>query len=258
MEFTLTSIQKCETLANIFQNIKIFTEHLQLRFSPEQLHVQGMDNSHVSLYEIAIPANWFTTYKCEKNITLGINTNILFKILSAREKTQEIHMQNKSDAENIFVNFINGKDKTDFDRHFEMPLIDLTTDMWEIPEIEYQAEFTLSAAKFASVVAQLKMFGDTMEFMCSEETIKITSDSNCQGKMSVDINIGELSSYAVEEGGQLKVSYSLNYVYNICLFHKISKDIEISLVDNNPMKITYEIDGAKVLFYLAPKIGEED
>lgn len=284
MELTIKNIQKCEIFTSLFQNIKIFTDHLQIRFFSDYIYVQGMDTSHVSLYEITIPASWFSSYafgddiitgmqsmdvsdsdndvgnKKHKEFVLGINTSIFFKILSAREKTQEIHIQyiDSEKNDNLLINFINGKDKNDFDRHFDMPLVDITSDVWEIPQIEYQAEFTLSSAKFAAVVTHLKMFGDTMEFLCTEDIIKITSDSNHTGKMSVDININELTSYAIEEGGELKISYSLNYINNICQFHKICKEIEISIVEDNPMKISYDIsDGAKVLFYLAPKMSDD-
>jgi uncharacterized beta-barrel protein YwiB (DUF1934 family) len=102
------------------------------------------------------------------------------------------------------------------------------------------------------------MFGDTMEFLCTEEIIKMISDSNHAGKMSVDININELTSYAIEEDGELRISYSLSYINNICQFHKICKEIEIAIVENNPMKISYDIcDGAKLVFYLAPKIWDD-
>jgi hypothetical protein len=42
------------------------------------------------------------------------------------------------------------------------------------------------------------------------------------------------------------------------MYNKLSKDINIYLVDNFPMKIVYNLsENAKMTFYLAPKIDED-
>lgn len=260
MEISLVNTQKSEIFSAIFQHLKIFTEHVNIQFNEEGVYVQGMDSSHVSIYELSIPAAWFDQYTCSVPSSLGINTNIFFKILNAREKTQEIRIAaTASEDDKVLVHFVNGKDKNDFDRHFEMPLVDVTSDILSIPEIEYQAEFTLSAAKMASVISQLRMFGDTMDILCSEESIKITSDSNNAGKMIVEINIGELTSYSIEEGREIKLAYSLAYMGNICLFHKLAKEVELAVSEDYPMKMSYDMgDGANMKFYLAPKMTSDD
>jgi hypothetical protein len=43
------------------------------------------------------------------------------------------------------------------------------------------------------------------------------------------------------------------------MYNKLSKDIEIKLTREYPMKITYHlIDDAIMVFYLAPKMSDED
>jgi proliferating cell nuclear antigen PCNA len=261
MELSIKNIQKAEIFASVFQHLKIFTEHINIQFYEDKLYIQGMDSAHVSIYELVIPKTWFDEYKgVTASFSIGINTNIFFKILSAREKTQEMTIQYNvaNEEDRLFVLFTNGKDKNEFDRRFETPLIDISTDMLSIPEIDYQAEFTLSAVKLAAVVNQLKTFGDTMDISCSEEQITITADNHNAGKMVVVINIGELGSYAITEGEEVRLAYSLNYMSNICLFHKLAKEVEVSLSGDYPMKIKYDIeDGASMCFYLAPKMIDE-
>ena len=78
--------------------------------------------------------------------------------------------------------------------------------------------------------------------------------------MIVDIDIEDLTSYSITENETMKISFSLSRLHNICMYNKLSKDIEIMLTDNYPMKITYNLglDDANMIFYLAPKIGDED
>jgi DNA polymerase III sliding clamp (beta) subunit (PCNA family) len=77
--------------------------------------------------------------------------------------------------------------------------------------------------------------------------------------MTVDININDLDSFAINEGENLSLSFSLSYLHNICMYSKISKDIEIKLTRDYPMKITYLLgdENSKMTFYLAPKINDE-
>lgn len=280
MEIHITNIIKIDIFTTIFQNLMVFSDFVNLQIDINGFHIQGMDNSHVSIYELSIPAAWFNNFIVPKTaIILGINTVIFSKILSSREKTQEIKFLYDSDKNNdrltIFMGeFINNNTTTTtsptinaiqsntsaaFDRSFEMPLVDIETDIISIPKFEYEAEMTICAAKLAAVVQQLKMFNDTMTIICNEEKILMNSSDNSSAFMTVEIKIDEVSEYSIDEGQEVKLSYSLSYMSNICKFHKIAKEVQLCLTRDYPIKMTYDIgDGAQMKFYLAPKIGEED
>jgi proliferating cell nuclear antigen len=148
-----------------------------------------------------------------------------------------------------------GEIKTVFDKNFEVPLIELESDLMEIPVIEYQAEMSLPSTNFASIVSQLKMFGDTMDVECSENTINLSATTPEQGKMSVEVKIEDLTAFAIDEGEELSISFSLNYLNIICLYNKLARDIELKLSRDYPMRVDYNIgDGASITFFLAPKI----
>jgi len=276
MEVQIKNISKIEVFTIIFQNLMIFSNNVNLQFDTKGLYIQGMDTSHVSIYELSIPAIWFDKYTPPPTpVTIGLNSVIFTKILTSREKTQEIKIlydiNDSNDKLRIFMgNFTEAQTDTasvtaqssvahPFDRTFEMPLIDIETDLLSIPEIEYEAEITLCSAKMAAVVQQLKMFNETMTIICSEDKILLNSSDNSSASMTVEIKIDEVSEYTIDEGKEVKLSYSLNYMSNICKFHKIAREVQICLTGEYPMKMNYDMgDGANMKFYLAPKIGEED
>ena len=77
--------------------------------------------------------------------------------------------------------------------------------------------------------------------------------------MSVEINIDDLNSFAINDGENLHLSFTLSYLHNICMYNKLSKEIEIKMTRDYPMKITYNlVDDATMIFYLAPKINDDD
>ena len=262
MNFQIKNNARAEIFSNIFQHVKLFSEHINITFDKDKMYLQTMDSSRVSIFEVILPCDWFDEYdiKTEEPITLGIYSSILFKVLNTREKTQILNFVfNENDSDKLFIHFTNEDNKNIFDKHFEIPLIEIEAELLSIPAFESDADITIPSSTFAAIINQLQIFGDTIEFKCTEEKIELRSISVESGKMIVDIDIDDLTSYSITEDNEMNLSFSLSKLHNICLYNKMSKEIEILLTDNYPMKITYNlgIEEAKMVFFLAHKIGDD-
>jgi hypothetical protein len=75
------------------------------------------------------------------------------------------------------------------------------------------------------------------------------------GKLKVNIPIDDLNEYAIAEGEELDISYSLNHISKMCLSTKLSSSVEIFISTDYPMCFKYNLgDNSFVSFYIAPKI----
>ena len=273
MKLRISTPQKTEQFATLFQHVKVFTEHINIMFLENRMFIQCMDGARVSIMELTIPKTWFHTYEFTANETIGIASSMLFKVLNSREKNQEIEIEVSADqSDRLLIHLRNPENavpsKTDFEKHFEIPLIDLDSDTMDIPAIEYQAEITISSYHYSTIINQLKMFGDTMEIQCSEEKILLVSHSPENGKMFVEIKIDDLSSFIIDEGSALSLAFSLTYLHNICLYHKIAKEVELQFSTDFPMRVSYFLEPKeetdtpelqpRLSFYLAPKINDDE
>ena len=259
MEIQINDIQKGDCFAAIFQHIKLLTEHINIMFEKNRMYIQAMDSAHVSIFEIFIPNTWFDVYTLpdDISITLGVNSIIMFKILNSRDKSQTIKLTYVSETDDRLVIYM-ASDNNLFNKSFEIPLMELECEIMGIPEIEYNAEMSLPSSNFAAIINQLQFFGDNLEFYCTEETIQLYSTSQDQGKMAVEIKIDDLNSFSIDEGSSMKMSFSLRYLHIICMYNKLSKEIEIKLHHEYPLRIDYNIgDGAIMRFFLAPKINDD-
>lgn len=263
MNIIINNIQKAECFAAIFQHIKSMTDNINIMFEKDRLYVQSMDSARVSIFEINIPSTWFDeyTHTTEHNISIGINSSILYKILNARDKNQTMCIDyNIEEEDKLCIHFSTKiiNDNT-FDKHFEVPLVDIESELLAIPAVDYSVEMTLQSTYFANIINQLKMFGDTMEIQCSEDKIMLYATSIENGKMSVEVKIDDLSAFSIVEGEELRLSFSLMYLHTICLYNKLAKDIELKFSANYPMRIDYDLgDGAKILYFLAPKMDNDN
>ena len=265
MEIVIRNSEHADRFAAIFQHIKLFTDHIAISCSETHMKMQCMDNAHVAILEMSLPAAWFDVYHLADSVRIGFNATYLHRILSSRDKEQQIQLVYSSeDADRLLIHLTKPEDpvldtsdnasvktKTKekkpttntFDKHFELPLIDIEEEGMQIPDIEYTAELAMHSAQFADIITQLKMFGDTMEVQCSEERIALASTSQDQGKMFVEIGINDLSEFAIDEGADLALSFSLTYLKHFCAYSRISELVSIKFGESYPMRIAYFIQG---------------
>ena len=256
MKISINDLNKVEMFTILFQNMKSMSDLINIQFSQEKMYIQAMDSSKVSIIEIVLPNTWFSEYECTIPVTLGIHTVILYKILSARDKSQFINIEYDSEEDRIFFHMCSN-DKSIFDRKFECPLIEIDTEIMEIPDVDYQVELSLPSANFSLLISQLKGFGESLEFHCSETLIKLVANTIESGSMTVEVKIDDLCSFSIEEGQDVVLSFGLQYMSSICQYHKVAEDIDIKLHMESPLLIEYNlIDNGIIKYYLAPKISD--
>jgi proliferating cell nuclear antigen len=283
MNIVIQNKTKADIFVSLFQYISKFTDNMNLMFENERFYMQSINTSHVVILEICLPKEWFDIYEItEGSIIIGVNTSLFYKVLKKREKTQQINIcyNNTENTDRLQFYFTDattsstdelteeiqkGSKKEDvliFDKDFEIPLIDIDEELLSIPEMEYQAELSLSTDKFANLISQLKDFGETLEIECSEDKITLSSNSSENGKMITRILIEDLTEFSIEENEIIQMEFALKYLYDICLYQKISKTMDLKISKDFPMRIMYPLGNsneekdATFLFYLAPKMGD--
>jgi len=258
MNIVIDNEEKANTFAGLFQHIKLFTEHINIMFETERMYVQGMDASSISIFEIQLLKGWFDTYEVSQNVRIGVHSTILYKVLNARDIGQSLNITYNEDNNNILCIHFTSQNKELFNKSFEIPLMDIETDMMGIPELDCQAKLLLNSISFANIIGQLQMFGNNVQFICSEEEITLCSISQETGKMTVTIPMEDIDTFAIYDE-KVNVSYTLTYLNKMCMYSKMSKNVEIKLTNDYPMKLTYILDDneSKITFYMAPKINED-
>jgi len=284
MNFVVSNKDKKELFVSLFQVLKNCSTLINCNFETDFLHIQGMDKSHVCLYDIKIAKIWFDKYNVESTTKLCFDTSVFHSIISIKSDNQDLIVKIEEDTLNVqFINtqidtqidtqiFENNdgkttkktskkkvteskaKEKNDFKKIFKMPLAEYEYEEMNIPVVDYDAEFSFSSKLATDMFSQLSNFGNDINFTCSEESIHLTTTS-ITGEMCVQIPIDDLLSYSIIEGDKVVLNYSLSYLNKMCITNKLSQEIEFSLSNDCPMKIAYPLgEDSSVLFYMAPKV----
>lgn len=256
--------EKADIFVSCFQNIKVFTDSVNIMFREGELYVQSLDQSMVMIFEMTLPSTWFKLYELtdEVSVTLGINTSIWAKVLSIREKHQNIILDTNGDHDTLSIKFYGDSENTktsNVDKNLEIPLLDIESDLLDIPDSEYQVDIKIGSSVFANTVNQLKQFDDSVLMNCNEEEIHFISESSQYGKMDAKVSCDDIVEYAIEENGDITNSFSLKYIHIATLYQKLSDNLSISMSEGMPLKLEYKLEeDCSLRFFVAPKVNDDD
>jgi proliferating cell nuclear antigen len=256
MKVTISNKNKKDLFVALFQIIKGCTSVVRVIFKEEKMYIQGMDKSHICLFEVNIQKKWFDDYTIDQETTVCFDTNIFHLIISSKQESHDINIHSDSE-DNINIDLISQEHtKGEFNKYFKIPLADFDYDEMNIPDVDYDAEFSISSKKICEITSQMLAFGTDLNIKCSEEKIDLVTDG-IVGEMLVNIPIDDLNEYSIVEGDVIDLKYSLNYIAKMCLTNKLSSEVIFSISADCPMKINYDLgDDSSIVFYMAPKIKD--
>jgi proliferating cell nuclear antigen len=257
MRLTLENKSKQEVFVAIFQILKNWSSHINMHFEKDRLFIQSMDKSHVCLADIEIKSKWFSEYDCINNNKISIDSNH-FAILmnyALKHDNIELKFEDEVEPEKLYVTFLNGKEKKGvFDHFFELNLIEIEEDSLGIPDVEYDVDFVIESKKLTELLSELNTFGEELNIICNEEKVELNASGDST-KLKVNIPIDDLNEYAIAEGEELNISFSLSHLCKMCCSMKLGATIDVSLSGEYPMSLKYNLgDDSKVVFFIAPKV----
>jgi len=270
MNISLTESTKVNQFASIMKNLKNFSQDVEFVVSEDGVYTQGMDGSHCCLFEMILKSNWFDKFETDKRYVLGLNCELLAKVLNCLEQSQKIMMQYTEDRDDLFISLSPNDGESSIVKVFHLPLIDIESNLLEIPETEYSADIAMSSDDFGKLVNQLSIFGKDIRFELSD-SIKVTGKGD-DGTMSAIIKEEDIFMYAAEEDMELSLEYAGGFIVMMTAFSKLNKKIQIHFSEEMPMKIQYGLDNFMdededdeeetkdknfIRFFLAPKVHDD-
>lgn len=253
----LCIFDKKDLFIALFGILKNTSSILGLYFEEERIHIQGMDKSHIGLFDVYISKEWLNNYDKESCDTANIfiDSSIFYNIISSAHESHTIHIHFEKNDNLIQIDLL-GEEKGEFDRFFKIPLADMEYKLVSIKTVDYDAEFTISTKKINEITGQMVNFGSDLNIRCSEEKINLLT-TGIHGEMMVNIPIQDLTEYAICEGENINITYNLNYIHKMCISTKLCQELEISISLEYPLKIKYDLGkNSSLIFFIAPKVTD--
>jgi proliferating cell nuclear antigen len=85
----------------IFEAIKDLVNEANCDVSEEELSIQCMDSSHVSLVDVCLTAAAFDLYRVDKPLALGVSCGNLYKVLKMMNKDDSLLMKAEDEGDTL-------------------------------------------------------------------------------------------------------------------------------------------------------------
>ncbi len=223
----------------------------QLEISKDGLFLRAMDPSQIAMVSFSMPKSAFLEYEAPvPSAKVGLNFDNLSKILARSRGGEKLEI---SQAENkVNLKFIGAKRK----RNFKVPVLDMPAGATKEPTIVHDAVVKVSSSHFKESLRDAALVGSHISLSASEEGFGI----EVHGDSTDLVEENEKSSEEVVEmkvDKPAKATFPLQYLEDIVKAAGDNTAIAIHLKSNAPLKVEYEVESAKVTYYLAPRIDSD-
>ncbi|CAD6586696.1 MAG: proliferating cell nuclear antigen [Cyphobasidiales sp. Tagirdzhanova-0007] len=168
------TLEKAELLKKILDAVKELVTDANLDCSDEGLKLQAMDNSHVALVSLMLEKDAFAEFRCDRDMTLGMNLGSLQKIIKCANNDDNCKLSANEDADTLNLQF-QGKRAARIGE-YEMKLMDIDSEQLGIPETEYDAKISMPSGEFAKIMRDLKDLGESVRIEATSEGVKFTAE----------------------------------------------------------------------------------
>lgn len=235
MKFTISNHSKIQQFIEIFKVIKNLSSHCSLFCNEERVYIQIMDGSHISLLDVKVQKDWFDTYDSSiENISFG--SNLFVKILGLYTQGSQICFQTTSDGDKLSIDlsFSDGSEKS-----FEIPLMDIDSDILDPGENEYSMECLMNTKVFDKYISELMLFGEVLDIKCKNDNIFFKTCAS-DTKYSIKIPQENMEEFLIEEDLTLSTKVDIKYINYITKFFSVFKNIRIYVDPQFPLKFYYD------------------
>lgn len=234
--------------ARVFQSavsgISSFIAEGNFRFNDSGLAFKALDPSQVVLADLKLPKELFEKFDVEPSL-IGLNLQELNKVLKRVDNNSALEM-------NLLDSTLSLKIKSEFEKTFSLPLLDLNEEETNEPKISnFDAEIEINAKVFQEALKDASLFGTTVVLTVKEGTFLIETSSN---NGSFNINSKEHKNLKIKSKKSVTSKFSLSFLESIVREANPDSIISLKLKSESPMKIHYEISKATFDFYLAHMI----
>src|SRR3989338_2308869 len=225
-------------------------DEAELHIKEYGVQMIASDRAVVVVVDFYMTRDMFKEYKYTEDARIGINLQNLLQILKRAGET-----------DSLTIKFADGKLdltlKGVSTRKFVLPLIDISREETPpIDKLDFSSSLIVNSEILGSGIEDAELITDSVIFTVRKDqlTMKGESDSSFT---QLDLMKGEGGLKIADMNEPVRARYSLDYLKKIIKAKKLSSEVKLSMSNDYPMKLQFEVPGKmQIGFILAPRVEE--
>lgn len=249
------------TLKKILDAIRELLNEGTFDCSDSGIQLQAMDNSHVSLVSLTLRSDGFDKFRCDRNLSMGMNLTSMAKVLKCANNDDTVTIKAQDNADTVTFMFESQNHEKVSD--YEMKLMNLDQEHLGIPETDYSCVVRMPSMEFARICRDLAQFSESMVICCTKEGVQFSASGDVG---TANIKLAQTTSVDKEEEAvtidmqePVKLTFACRYLNNFTKATPLSNQVQLSMSADVPLVVEYRIpDLGQIRYYLAPKIEDDE
>lgn len=240
-------IQDAPALKSAIESIVCLVEEGQFEIKASGLELKAMDPSQISMVSFTMPKEAFVEYSVPEEMKIGVDISQLSNVLSRGKKGEKAELTTEDGR--LVIRFFGDKHK----RTFKVPLIETGERVQREPKIEFSNFAIVKADAIKETLKDAKLISSHVRLQLTpEQFIVDVRGENGDVKAEFDKDSPEVDELSTKDGA--RATFPLQYLEDMVKATSSSTLVRVNLETDRPLRLEYDVEGAKVAYYLAPRI----
>lgn len=244
-------VSEAPALKSAIDAIVNLVEEGVFEIKKDGIFLKAMDPSQISMITFHMPKSAFVEYDISEEQKVGLNISQFSNILSRGKHGEKAELS--VDEGRLTIAFVAEKKK----RTFKIPLLDMGEGQQREPKVESGTFVKISAEAFKESLKDAKLLSSHVKLSLTEHAfvVEVKGESG-DVRAEFERDNPEIIELKMA-GGPARAAFPLQYLEDMVKASNASSPITLHLGTDKPLKIEYELAGAKAIYYLAPRIENE-
>ncbi|CDO52064.1 hypothetical protein DV451_002594 [Geotrichum candidum] len=253
-------LSEAAVMKRVIESIRDLVQNCNFDCSEEGISLQAMDDSHIALVSFKLYTDAFSTYRCDRNIPLGINVESLMKVLKSGNNDDVLTLRADDNGSNL--NLIFEDASQDRISEYNLKLMEIEQENMAIPETEHKVTINMPSAEFQRICRDMSVLSESVTIEVTKDGVRFSAEGDIGAgsihlKPKTDLS-DDTKSVKVQVEEPVKLSFNLKYLLFTCKSGSLSNVVTLHMSPDVPIVIKYQIPAGYVQFFLAPKIEDDE
>ena len=242
-------LKDLELFKKVMETVASLMADVSLDFSENGLSIKAMDPANIAMIMFESKKGLFTAFKVDKDTKLSVSLDDLNGVLKLLKKDDKLTL---GDSKGKLDMDVHGKAKM----HFTIPLIDENYTAQKVPQLKFTADATAMSSLLKEAIKAGLLVDDSIYITIDDNQRLILSARSEEKEFVQDMTINENKEiFNIKSEGLTRSKYSIEYLAKFLSGTDPEKPVRISLSNNYPMRLDYELNAnATMSFILANRI----
>ncbi len=218
-----------------------------LEVTPAGLLLKAMDPSQIAMVSFTMPKSAFVEYEVTNPARVGLNFDNLSKILARARGDEKLEIAQEENR--VSIRFIAGKHK----RAFKVPVLEMPAAVSREPNIVSDVTIQMLGGAIKDQLRDAALVSTHLTMDASEDGFKVEVHGD-SSDLLMEQEKGSEQIVQLKATAPARATFPLQYLEDITKGCPDGAPLTFSLKTNAPIKTEYEVEGAKLVYYLAPRI----